>query len=595
MPKRHLARPWNQPRKKTELPEYTLTRARKQLTELLKSQEISIGLDEVRDVEANIAADLAIPLFRIAKQLGKNPQELAENLANRINLDNTLFEQIQPVHGYLNFKFNPARFSRSVIADYLRDPESYGRSLAGNGRTIVIDYSSPNIAKPFSIGHLRSTIIGQALHNILTWLGYRIIGDNHLGDWGTQFGKLLCAYELWGNDKELARDSTGYLLKLYVRFHDEAKTKPELENKAREWFKKLETGDKQAHDLWKRAVQLSTAEFQHIYELLGIKFDESLGESFYANRLKELINRALEKGVACREKPLKPSGTDEKVILIPLAEYGIDTPLILEKSDGTSLYATREIATAEYRIHTWNPEKILYVVGKEQELYFKQMNAALKLLGHNTPCVHVSFGLIRLPQGRMSTREGRVILLEDVINEAIRRAKKIVADRKIPEPEKDKVARIVGIGAIKYADLSQSRTREVVFDWDKMLALDGDSAPYLQYAHTRCRSILKKADNEKNSDFDPAILARPEEFTLLCQIARFPDAIVDAAATYEPHRIANRLYKLARDFSAFYNKVPVLHAETQKLRRARLLLVQMTGTTIRLGLKLLGIEVPDQM
>ncbi len=579
-------------------PTHTMARARRQLVELLGRHDLAVSPDEIRDVESGIQADLAVPMFRAAKKQRCNPLQLAEELAGKLDLTGTIFRQVQPVRGYLNFSFDPALFGRSVIADFERAPEAYGRSERGKGSTIVIDYSSPNIAKPFSVGHLRSTVIGQALHNIFTWLEYRVVGDNHLGDWGTQFGKLLCAYHHWGDEQELTEDPTGHLLRLYVRFHEQAKSDPDLEDQARDWFRRLETGDPEAHDRWQQFVKLSATEFQRVYDLLGVRFDESLGESFYADRLDELVDRALENGTACREKPPGSTG-EETVVLIPLKEHGIETPLLLRKSDGTSLYPTREIATAEYRIRTWNPERILYVVGSEQKLHFRQLNIALELLGHNTPCIHVDFGLIRLPEGRMSTREGRVVLLDDVIKEAIRRAKAVVADREMPDREKNEVARIVGIGAIKYADLSQTRVKEVVFDWDRMLALDGDSAPYLQYAHTRCRSILRKADTDgtrvRSAGIGPAMLIQPEEFALLKQLARFPDTITGAAAAYEPHRIAGRLFRLARDFSAFYNKVPVLKAETNELRQARLFLVEMTGTVIRLGLSLLGIEVPNRM
>jgi arginyl-tRNA synthetase len=290
-------------------------------------------------------------------------------------------------------------------------------------------------------------------------------------------------------------------------------------------------------------------------------------------------------------------GPDETVVIIPLDDAGIETPLILQKSDGTSLYATREIATAEYRIERWHPEKMLYVVGKEQELYFRQFSAALAKLGIEVPCIHVTFGLVRLPEGRMSTREGRVVFLEDVIAEAIRRAEAIVQDRDLSTEEKGSISRIVGIGAIKYADLSQSRIKEVVFDWNRMLALDGDSAPYLQYAYTRTRSILRKDEGQRTKDRvpDATCFALPEEFALLKSIARFPDAVVAAAESYEPHRIAGRIYRIARDFSAFYDKAPVLKAETPELRDARLYLVEMTGKVLATGLALLGIEVTDRM
>jgi arginyl-tRNA synthetase len=584
---------------------YALAQARSQLSELLNRHGLEIGPDEVREAEPGMDADLAVPLFRAAKQRGDNPQELAEALAPVVSLVGTVFQGCKPLRGYLNFSFDRPSFSRAVIEDFNRSPDRYGSSAVGAGKTIVIDYSSPNIAKPFSVGHLRSTVIGQALHNVLTWLGYRVIGDNHYGDWGTQFGKLLCAFARWGSEEKLGQNPTSHLLDLYVRFHTRAKASPELEAEARDWFRRLETGEPAVRKTWQRFVDLSLAEFGRIYRRLGVKFEEALGESFYSNRLEELVARALAKDVARHEKPLEPVKTgederlaeDETVVLIPLEAHGIKTPLILQKSDGASLYATREIACAEYRIETWHPERILYVVGNEQELYFRQLNAAMKLLGHDTPCIHVSFGLVRLAEGRMSTREGRVILLDDVMSEAVRRARAVVTDREMTEQEKDEVAEIVGIGAIKYADLSQSRVKEVVFDWDRMLALDGDSAPYLLYAHTRCRSILRKAGPDACPSFDirHSTLDTPEEFTLIRDIARFPDAVQSAATTCEPHRIANHLYRLAQNFSAFYNKVPVLKAETKELAAARLGLVEMTASVLRIGLNLLGIELPERM
>ncbi len=583
---------------------YFLTRCREELVGMLAAQGISINTGEVRDVEGGIEADLAVPLFRIGKERGESPQALAERLAGSLDLNGTRFATATALKGYLNLAFDRARFAQEVIADFRRNADRYGSSDAGAGRTIVIDYSSPNIAKPFSVGHLRSTIIGQALHNILSYLGYHVVGDNHLGDWGTQFGKLLCAFTRWGSEDELERNPTAHLLGLYVRFHEEAKANAGLELEARDWFRRLETGDEKARLLWQRFVTFSTAEFGRIYELLGVKFDSMRGESAYEDRLAGVTDRALASGAARREKPAAAMvtggdevGPDETVVIIPLDDRGIDTPLILQKSDGTSLYATREIATAEYRIEHWHPEKMLYVVGKEQELYFRQFSAALARLGIDVPCIHVTFGLVRLPEGRMSTREGRVVFLEDVISEAVRRAEVVVQDRDLSAEEKARISRIVGIGAIKYADLSQSRIKEVVFDWNRMLALDGDSAPYLQYAYTRTRSILRKGEGQRAKDRvpDSTCLVLPEEFALLKSIARFPDAIAAAAETYEPHRIAGRVYRIARDFSAFYDKAPVLKAETQEIRDARLFLVEMTGKVLATGLALLGIEVTDRM
>jgi arginyl-tRNA synthetase len=588
--------------------DYLLPRTRRLVAERLARLGVTVAPAEVRDAEGEIDADLAVPLFKTAKELKRNPQELATELAGKIDLADTGLASAAPLKGYLNFRFDPAGFAAAVCADFGRAPDRYGSSDAGAGRAVVIDYSSPNIAKPFSVGHLRSTVIGQALKNILECLGYRVVGDNHLGDWGTQFGKLLCAFDRWGNEQELSANPTGHLLSLYVRFHEAAKTDPSLEPAARDWFRRLETGDPAARARWEQFVAFSRAEFGRIYELLGVRFDQQLGESFYSDRLEEIVRRALGSGVARHELPPAPTSgdeavaADEKVVAIPLDSAGIEVPLILQKSDGTSLYATREIATAEYRIATWHPERILYVVGNEQQLYFRQFNAGMKLLGHDVPCVHVNFGLIRLPGGRMSTREGRVILLEDVIKEAIARAEAVVRERDVSAEEKARIARIVGIGAIKYADLSQTRIKEVVFDWDKMLALDGDSAPYLQYAYTRTRSILRKAsaslDDSTTGRLDhslASLLTTPEELSLLRSIARYPETIAAAAESYEPHRIANRVYRLARDFSAFYDKVPVLRAETPDLLRARLYLVEMTGSVIRHGLGLLGIETAERM
>ncbi len=584
---------------------YALTQAKEQLTGLLRQHGLEVTADDIRTAEAGVEADIAVPLFRVARQRGDNPQSLAESLAGRINLAGTMFKAVTALRGYLNFTLNRSQFARAVFADFVRRPDRYGSSEAGAGRTIVIDYSSPNVAKPFSVGHLRSTVIGQALRNIFAWLGYRVIGDNHLGDWGTQFGKLLCAFARWGQEAELAADPSGHLLALYVRFHDEAQRNPELEVEARNWFRRLEVGEPEVRATWQRFVALSSAEFQRIYERLGVTFDQTLGESFYQDRLEGVVRRALERGVARREKPLEPVRTsdderltDETVVLIPLEQYGIKAPLILQKSDGTSLYATREIACVEYRIETWQPEKILYVVGNEQELYFRQLNAALKLLGYDTPCVHVSFGLVRLAEGRMSTREGRVVLLQSVMDEAVRRARSVLTERAMTEAEKDRVAEIVGIAAIKYADLSQNRVKEVVFDWNRMLALDGDSAPYLLYAHTRCCSILRKAQTAGQTLGEPSEIGHhpsAEEFSLILDIAQFPDVVAAAASTYEPHRIANHLYRLAQDFSVFYNKVPVLRAQTNELAAARLNLVRMTATVLKIGLGLLGIEAPERM
>ena len=554
-----------------------------------------------------IDADLAVPLFPVSKELRKNPGELAQEVIRKTDTSDTIFSEVSAEKGFVNFQLDWRKCNKLFFEDFLSAGDTYGSSDIGRGETVVIDYSSPNIAKPFSVGHLRSTVIGQALYNIFAFLGYRVIGDNHIGDWGTQFGKLLAAYVKWGSEKALEQAPTRALLDLYVRFHEEAEKAPALESEAREWFAKLEAGDAEAVSLWRRFRELSLREFERIYDLLGVGFDCTLGESFYNDKLRDVLEQAMGSGVARWSLvPAKEEGADvgaevegqERVILIPLERYGIRAPLILQKSDGTSLYATRDISTLKYRIEKWKPSRVLYVVGAEQRLYFSQIFKAFELLGIDADCVHVAFGLIRLPEGRMSTRKGRVIFLEDLLDEAVERARDIVRERDMAEDEKDAIARLVGVGAVKYADLSQDRTKDVVFDWKKMLALEGNSGPYLQYAYTRAASIIRKSgesDLTALREIDPGILLNDEETTLLWEIAKFPEVIRQSAKDYKPHYIANYLFALSQVFNRFYVNNAVLRAETTVLRDSRLALVGWVRYVLRRGLGLLGIECPERM
>jgi arginyl-tRNA synthetase len=554
-----------------------------------------------------IDADLALPLFSVSKKLRKNPQELAQEVIEKTDTSGTIFSELSAEKGFVNFRLDWRKCNKLFFEDFLSAGDAYGKSDVGRGRTVVIDYSSPNIAKPFSVGHLRSTVIGQALYNIFTFLGYRVIGDNHIGDWGTQFGKLLAAYVKWGSETALEQAPTRALLDLYVRFHDEAEEDPALESEAREWFAKLEAGDEEAASLWKRFRDLSLREFERIYDLLGVGFDCTLGESFYNDKLPDVVEQAMGAGIARWSLvPAKEEGAEvdgeveeqEKVVLIPLESHGIRAPLILQKSDGTSLYATRDIATLKYRIEKWKPSRVLYVVGAEQRLYFSQLFKAFELLGIDAECVHVAFGLIRLPEGRMSTRKGRVIFLEDLLDEAVERARSIVQERDMAEDEKEAIARLVGVGAVKYADLSQDRTKDVVFDWKKMLALEGNSGPYLQYAYTRAASIIRKSgesDLTALREIDPGILLNGEETALIWEIAKFPEVIRQSANDYKPHYIANYLFALSQAFNRFYVNNAVLRAETPALRESRLALVGMVAHVLRRGLGLLGIECPEKM
>ena len=562
---------------------------------------------EVRQSPPNIPGDLSVPVFRLAQAQGVEPQELAEGLKAGIDLSGTLFSSVEVAKGFLNFLLDPGRFNSEVLRDFMRLGDLYGGAKEGEGKTIVIDYSSPNIAKPFSVGHLRSTIIGHSLKEIYSFLGYRVVGDNHIGDWGTQFGKLMYAYTTWGSRESVESGGIEELLRLYVRFHEEAEKDSRLNDEARAWFKRLETGETEARRLWEWFREISWREFQRVYELLDVRFDEVLGESFYNDRLSAVVQETFDRGLAewgvakgsaDDEEPQgqELSPVEEKVALIHLETHGLEAPLIVQKSDGTSLYATRDLATAKYRIERWDPEEILYVVGSEQSLYFRQVFKVLELMGYRAKCVHVGFGLVRLPEGRMSTRKGRVILLEEVLKEATARAEAVLENREMTPEEKRAVARIVGIGSVKYSDLSQSRVKEVVFDWDKMLNMRGDSAPYLQYVHSRIQSIVRKAqDGIDPGKVDGSLLSLAEEAALVKSLAAFPGIVLQAARGYSPHFIAGYLFSLAQTFNAFYKNVPVLRAESPDLLNARLFLCQCCGQVLRRGLDLLGIEVPDRM
>lgn len=538
---------------------------------------------------AGVAADLAIPCFPLAARLGKSAEEIASQLAHRVR-SGVLLASVRAQGGYLNFTFARPVFAAGVMGELTQLKDRYGSSEVGAGRTVVIDYSAPNVARPMSVGHLRSTILGDALYRLYAFTGYRPIGDNHLGDWGTQFGTLLYAFTHWVDRDGYAVDPIAELLRLYVKFDEEARNDPVLRDRAREWSLRLERGDPQARALWQEFIRHSQAEFQETYDLLGVKFDHTLGESFYEEMMPEVTEQATRQGVAI---------SNGGALIVRLDDEGINTPLILRRSDGATLYATRDLATAIYRIRTFAPAKILYVVGADQRLHFRQLFAALRKLGYDdVEYVHVDFGLVRLPEGRMSTRRGRVVFLEDVLEEAIVRARRLV-DEKNPElleGERAEVARIVGIGAVKYADLSQNRVKNIVFDWDRMLSLDGDSAPYLHYTYVRSRSILRKGEEvAAEGPYDGRAAATEEEWTLLKHLGRFPEVVHEAAQTYHPHQVANYLFQLAQAFHTFYHEVPVLQAEDDALLRSRLQLVEGIATVMRTGLGLLGIRVPERM
>lgn len=540
--------------------------------------------------------DLAVPCFPLARVLRRPPNTIAADVAAFVAARRPPWlAEVRAIGGYVNVRFLPSALAEDVIKAIEAAGERYGGGDAGRGKTVVIDFSSPNIAKPFSIGHIRSTVIGHSLARIYSSLGWRIVRVNHLGDWGTQFGKQIVAYKLWGAGVDLGTDAIEKLLQLYIRFHEEAETDPKLEEMARFWFKKLEDGDDEAVALWKRFRELSLAEFRRVYDLLGIEFDAYTGESFYNDMLESTVRRVEEAGL---------TRVSNGAVIVPLDEYDLP-PCLLKKTDGATLYATRDIAAAIYRHNEYHFDRALYVVGMPQQLHFKQVFATLAKLGEEwvENCLHVPFGIIRYGDEVVSTRRGNLIFLEDVLTRAINMTREII-ERKNPDlPGKDEVARAVGIGAVVFADLRHNRVKDIDFSWDDVLNFEGDTGPYVQYSHARACSVLRRAGvatlapsvaERGEVDVDWPALNTREETELLKKLAAFPEAVRAAAAEDEPSTVARYLLDLCRDFNTFYHAHRVVGQEAG-LERARLRLVAATRQVLANGLSLLGMDAPESM
>jgi len=531
--------------------------------------------------------------LRIATELKSDPLEIAQQLSQKLSAISNQQSAIRKIEvappGFINFWLTPEALVKEVN-QINKLKGDYGKTDIGKGKTVLVDYSSPNIAKPFGIGHLRSTIIGQALYNLYSFSGWKAVGENYLGDWGTQFGKLIYAVLKWGDLQKLARaGGIKELEKLYVKFHQEVTKDPSLEEKAREWFKRLEDGDKEAMGLWKKFREWSVAEFERVYKLLGMKFDKMIGESFFVTQAYQVIKEAKAKGLAIES---------EGALVIPFPEEAKLPPLILLKSDKATTYETRDLAAIKARKKKYHPDLFLYETGVEQALRFRQLFLAAQMLGYGTPnqFVHIGHGLYRLPEGKISTRLGRTIYLEEVLQEAIAKARKIVEKNpKLSNREKDQVSKAVGIGAVKYNDLSRHYSTEVIFDWGKMLSLEGNSAPYLQYTFARAKSVLRKSGKKKLSPITYHLSLTNEELPLLRFIYRFPEVIEEAVVTYSPNLLCNFLFDLAQRFNRFYDRVPIIRAENLELRVVRLALTSATAQVIESGLNLLGIEVPERL
>ena len=528
--------------------------------------------------------DYSFPCFSLAKRFRKSPVQIASDIAGKIP-ENKLFDQVNVVNGFVNFTLNQSELASMLLPKVIKEHRDYGKNSEGVGKTVVIDFSSPNIAKAFSVAHLRSTVIGHSLARIWEHMGYNVEKVNHLGDWGTQFGKVIVAYRRWGDEpSQHLKGSIRHLLELYVRFHKEAEVEPTLDDEARLWFKKLEDGDPEAYALWEEFRKTSLDNLQEVYELMGITFDHYTGESFY----NDLIPATIEKLEPMME-------VSEGADIVPLGDDM--PPFLVRKSDGATLYGTRDVTAAIYRHETFNFAKCLYVVGDEQSLHFKQVFTVLKKLGYDWAdnCEHVPFGLMRFGDMKLSTRQGNTIFLEDVLNKAIELTKSIIEEKNPNLEDKDAVARMVGVGAVIFNDLRNNRIKTINFEWDDLLNFQGDTGPYVQYTHARASSLLARAGEEINlNEVNLSLLKEEEEKVLITQLERFPDVVVLAARSNEPSTVARYVLGLARDFNKFYQVHRILDEDTD-LKKARLTLVDAVRKTIDTALYLLGLESPEKM
>ncbi|WP_352404829.1 arginine--tRNA ligase [Sporanaerobacter acetigenes] len=529
--------------------------------------------------------DYAFPCFKLAKTFRKAPNLIAEEIANKIG-ENEYFERIENVGPYVNFFVNKEVLAKTVLDDIKSKNERYGSSTLGEGKTIIVEYSSPNIAKPFHIGHIRTTIIGHSLYRIYSFLGYKTIAINHLGDYGTQFGKLIVAYKNWGDRSVIEKDPINELLKLYVKFHEEAEKNDNLNDEARSWFKKLEDGNEEALKLWHWMREISLKEFNKVYDLLGIKFDYFTGESFYSDKMPRVIEELEEKNLL-----VKSEGAE----IVDLESYNMP-PALIKKSDGSTLYITRDIAAAIYRKENFDFYKNIYVVGSEQILHFKQWKKVIELMGYDwaEDCIHVPFGMVSLEEGTMSTRKGKVVFLEDVLKKAVEKTRDIIDERNPDLDDKEAVAKQVGIGAIVFQELFNSRIKDYIFSWDKTLSFEGETGPYVQYAHARASSLLGKSNFSIEDEVDYSLLNTEEEMNIIRLLYGFPNVIIDSAEKNEPSFVTRQIVEIAKAFNRFYHNCPIL-TEEEDLKTARLHLVYATKVVLKTGLSLLGIEAPEKM
>ncbi|HEM3428666.1 TPA: arginine--tRNA ligase [Streptococcus suis] len=552
------------------------------LAAILPSLEVEAIYNLLEKPKSSEMGDIAFPAFSLAKVERKAPQAIAADIVEK--LDTTGFENVVATGPYVNFFLDKAAISHQVLTDVITEKDQYGKLNIGQGRNVTIDMSSPNIAKPFSVGHLRSTVIGDALANIHEKLGYKPIRINHLGDWGKQFGMLIVAYKLWGDKAAVEADPISELLKLYVRINAEAEEKPELDEEARQWFKKLEDGDPEAHELWQWFRDESLVEFNRIYDKLDVTFDSYNGEAFYNDKMDEGIQILEEKGLLQESKGAR---------IVDLESYNLPPALIM-KTDGATLYITRDMATAMYRKRTYDFVKSIYVVGQEQINHFKQLKAVLKEMDFDwsDDMTHITFGLVTKDKKKLSTRKGNIILLEPTLDEAISRALTQIEAKNPDLENKEEVAHAVGVGAVKFYDLKTDRDNGYDFDLEAMVSFEGETGPYVQYAYARIQSILRKANFVPSAENDYK-LADAESWEIIKHIQNFSNVVERAGDKFDPSLIAKYAINLAQAFNKYYAHTRILDESPE--RDSRLALAYTTGVVLKEALRLLGVKAPEKM